>query len=87
MKLKFREQATCTLLGLAGVGAPALVINHATYGLAPGPVLGGLLVASIVGFGFGAWTMSRAYNDANEQTDTEVCESCCSAPEVTEVQA
>lgn len=61
---KFREHATSTALGLIGIGAPAEIINHATRNIHPQLIFGCSLIASLVGFAFGTWNMSQAYEEA-----------------------
>ena len=68
---RFRDQLLCGALGLLGVAAPAALIDHATFGISGGTVIVGVLIASFVGYGFGAWSVSRAYRDEQEEEEEE----------------
>jgi len=71
---KFREQALYALLGLVGLGVPAETINYFTYGINPKVVIVGVAFASMVGYGFGAWSITQ---DVREQIEEqEACSGC-----------
>lgn len=65
MSNKFREQGMCLLLGLVGIGLPAEIINHFTGSLDPRAVLIGVVIANLIGFGAGAWSMSKKFRENN----------------------
>ena len=69
---RFRDQLLCGALGLLGIAAPAALIDHATYGISPAVVLVGVMFASVVGYGFGAWNVIKAYQEEMEEpTDSD----------------
>lgn len=71
MKLSLKDQARSTALGLLSLALPMALINYATHDAAPAVVLACVLIASIVGYGFGGWTVSRAYEEEANDTCSE----------------
>lgn len=64
MQNRFKQLAISALSGLVGLGVPSALINHMTGSVAPGVVLVGVLLASLVGYGFGTYSISKTYEDA-----------------------
>lgn len=53
------EKLKATLAGVVGLMVPSIIINHATYHTNPGAVLTGIVVASLVGYGYGAYSVAN----------------------------
>lgn len=63
------ERLEASLIGTAGILIPALLIDHLTLHLASAAVIFGVAFASIVGYGYGAYS---AYRDRRDDVRTGI---------------